>query len=296
MCFASHHLLSSRGHWFQPPVNAGGPAISPPTHAQAWAWAPAEFAPQRAQSHLPVRVCVRCACWMERGKNPMRQIDCQFYSQTFYQKHTVKLSNAQKCHRHIFSIQHTVQNNTDAVALHDAADMAHICKFITKIGSVAGCHSQAASAVRAESRHHHGFEIFALHRGLPRRGSLRCYLQQLCIENATSCYGLLMSQLLFEPFLWLEGLAGTKGEKQATPVTGSVILRYLNEEAANAAVERLKGHPIQTSSGVTKHLGAKHATPPKWVVQRKAQEDEARNNWNWCGYDICIYLWFKILN
>lgn len=71
------------------------------------------------------------------------------------------------------------------------------------------------------------------------------------------------------------GLAGTKGEKQATPVTGSVILRYLNEEAANAAVERLKGHPIQTSSGVTKHLGAKHATPPKWVVQRKQQEDEA---------------------
>lgn len=59
-------------------------------------------------------------------------------------------------------------------------------------------------------------------------------------------------------------------------MTGSVILRYLNEEAANAAVERLKGHPIQTSSGVTKHLGAKHATPPKWVVQRKQQEDEAK--------------------
>ncbi|CAE7356548.1 unnamed protein product [Symbiodinium sp. KB8] len=49
-----------------------------------------------------------------------------------------------------------------------------------------------------------------------------------------------------------------------------------NEEAANAAVERLKGHPIQTSSGVTKHLGAKHATPPKWVVQRKQQEDEQK--------------------
>ncbi|CAE7808226.1 unnamed protein product [Symbiodinium microadriaticum] len=70
--------------------------------------------------------------------------------------------------------------------------------------------------------------------------------------------------------------SGSKGEKQATPVTGSVILRYLNEEAANAAVERLKGHPIQTSSGVTKHLGAKHATPPKWVVQRKQQEDEQK--------------------
>merc|ERR1719330_1185512 len=47
-----------------------------------------------------------------------------------------------------------------------------------------------------------------------------------------------------------------------------------NEEAANAGVERLKGHPIQTSNGVTKHLGAKHATPPKWVVQRRQQEDE----------------------
>merc|ERR1712050_640518 len=34
------------------------------------------------------------------------------------------------------------------------------------------------------------------------------------------------------------------------------------------------GHPIQTSNGVTKHLGAKHATPPKWVVQRKQQEEE----------------------
>lgn len=83
--------------------------------------------------------------------------------------------------------------------------------------------------------------------------------------------------LKFLPFTEVSlGLAGTKGEKQATPVTGSVILRYLNEEAANAAVERLKGHPIQTSSGVTKHLGAKHATPPKWVVQRKQQEDEAK--------------------
>lgn len=83
--------------------------------------------------------------------------------------------------------------------------------------------------------------------------------------------------LKFLPFTEVSlGLAGTKGEKQATPVTGSVILRYVNEEAANAAVERLKGHPIQTSSGVTKHLGAKHATPPKWVVQRKAQEDEAK--------------------
>mmetsp|Transcript_28799 Transcript_28799/g.64916 ORF Transcript_28799/g.64916 Transcript_28799/m.64916 type:complete len:495 (+) Transcript_28799:79-1563(+) len=83
--------------------------------------------------------------------------------------------------------------------------------------------------------------------------------------------------LKFLPFTEVSlGLSGSKGEKQATPVTGSVILRYLNEEAANAAVERLKGHPIQTSSGVTKHLGAKHATPPKWVVQRKQQEDEAK--------------------
>eukprot|EP00439_Symbiodinium_sp_Y106_P031680 s2845_g3.t2 len=83
--------------------------------------------------------------------------------------------------------------------------------------------------------------------------------------------------LKFLPFTEVSlGLSGSKGEKQATPVTGSVILRYLNEEAANAAVERLKGHPIQTSSGVTKHLGAKHATPPKWVVQRKQQEDEQK--------------------
>merc|ERR1719330_2265179 len=63
---------------------------------------------------------------------------------------------------------------------------------------------------------------------------------------------------------------------RALPVTGAVILRYLNEEAANAGVERLRGHPIQTSTGVTKHLGAKHATPPKWVVQRRQQEEDEK--------------------
>lgn len=106
------------------------------------------------------------------------------------------------------------------------------------------------------------------------------FIINLCIFNAHCCrlIGILSEWEKKTAFqnLTLAGLAGTKGEKQATPVTGSVILRYVNEEAANAAVERLKGHPIQTSSGVTKHLGAKHATPPKWVVQRKAQEDEAR--------------------
>lgn len=80
--------------------------------------------------------------------------------------------------------------------------------------------------------------------------------------------------LKFLPFTEVSlGIGGDKSSRQATPVTGAVILRYLNEEAANAGVERLKGHPIQTSTGVTKHLGAKHATPPKWVVQRKQQAD-----------------------
>merc|ERR1719293_397115 len=79
--------------------------------------------------------------------------------------------------------------------------------------------------------------------------------------------------LKFLPFTEVS-LGGNKGKAQ--PLTGSVILRYLNEEAANAAVERLKGHPIQTSAGESKHLGAKHATPPKWVVQRKQQEEEEK--------------------
>lgn len=93
--------------------------------------------------------------------------------------------------------------------------------------------------------------------------------------------------LKFLPFTEVSlGLAGTKGEKQATPVTGAVILRYLNEEAANAGVERLKGHPIQTSTGVTKHLGAKHATPPKWVVQRRQQEDEDKRGRTSAGESI----------
>lgn len=93
--------------------------------------------------------------------------------------------------------------------------------------------------------------------------------------------------LKFLPFTEVSlGLAGTKGEKQATPVTGAVILRYLNEEAANAGVERLKGHPIQTSTGVTKHLGAKHATPPKWVMQRRQQEDEDKKTHKSAGESI----------
>merc|ERR1712060_817634 len=83
--------------------------------------------------------------------------------------------------------------------------------------------------------------------------------------------------LKFLPFTEVSlGLTGGRGEKQATPVTGAVILRYLNEEAANAGVERLRGHPIQTSNGVTKHLGAKHATPPKWAVERKREEEEEK--------------------
>merc|ERR1712087_58920 len=82
-----------------------------------------------------------------------------------------------------------------------------------------------------------------------------------------------MGGLKFLPFTEVS-LGNQKGKAQ--PLTGSVILRYLNEEAANAAVERLKGHPIQTSAGESKHLGAKHATPPKWAVERKREEDQEK--------------------
>merc|ERR1712194_435368 len=82
--------------------------------------------------------------------------------------------------------------------------------------------------------------------------------------------------LKFLPFTDVSvGPQGMKGDKVGAPVTGAVILRDLNEEAANGAVERLKGHPIQTSTGMTKHLGAKHATPPKWVMERREQEPNA---------------------
>lgn len=135
------------------------------------------------------------------------------------------------------------------------------------------------------SRHHHQKQN--LHPNEPRVIYPSVYVSDVPVEWNEAAIRKLHRQLglnpdtimglKFLPFTEVSlGLAGTKGEKQATPVTGSVILRYLNEEAANAAVERLKGHPIQTSSGVTKHLGAKHATPPKWVVQRKQQEDEAK--------------------
>jgi hypothetical protein len=68
-------------------------------------------------------------------------------------------------------------------------------------------------------------------------------------------------------------LGANSGKERVAPVTGAVIIRYVNDEAANAAVERLKGHPIRTSQGMTKHLGAKHAAPAKWVMQRR-QDDE----------------------
>ncbi|CAK9023105.1 Kinesin light chain [Durusdinium trenchii] len=136
------------------------------------------------------------------------------------------------------------------------------------------------------SRHHHQKQN--LHPNEPRVIYPSVYVSDVPVEWNEAAIRKLHRQLglnpdtimglKFLPFTEVSlGLAGTKGEKQATPVTGSVILRYLNEEAANAAVERLKGHPIQTSSGVTKHLGAKHATPPKWVVQRKQQEDEGES-------------------
>jgi len=95
--------------------------------------------------------------------------------------------------------------------------------------------------------------------------------------------------LKFLPFTEVSlGANGQKGggDRNSTPVTGAVILRYLNEEAANAGVERLRGHPIQTSNGVTKHLGAKHATPPKWVVERKQAEDEEQQKYKSRGEAI----------
>jgi len=69
-------------------------------------------------------------------------------------------------------------------------------------------------------------------------------------------------------------------QDKVAPVTGAVIIRYMNDEAANGAVDRLKGHPVRTSKGVTKHLGAKHAAPAKWVVQRKQEEDLEKKTTN----------------
>lgn len=78
---------------------------------------------------------------------------------------------------------------------------------------------------------------------------------------------------------------GGKKEKVA-PVTGAVIIRYQNDDAANAAVERLKGHPIRTSEGVSKHLGAKHAAPAKWVMQRRQDEEDEKKATNSRGESL----------
>merc|ERR1719183_2526522 len=84
-----------------------------------------------------------------------------------------------------------------------------------------------------------------------------------------------------------ETVSGETGKKErVAPVTGAVIIRYLNDEAANAAVERLKGHPIRTSQGVTKHLGAKHAAPAKWVMQRRQEEEDTKKATNSRGESL----------
>ena len=49
-----------------------------------------------------------------------------------------------------------------------------------------GCHPQAASAARAESRHHHGFEVLAFHRSLPRLGQLVGALKHQCLQDVAS--------------------------------------------------------------------------------------------------------------
>lgn len=82
--------------------------------------------------------------------------------------------------------------------------------------------------------------------------------------------------LKYLPFTEVSLGGGDGKQEKAAPVTGAVIIRYVNDEAANAAVDRLKGHPVRTSKGLTKHLGAKHAAPAKWVVQRKQEEEHGR--------------------
>eukprot|EP00928_Gymnodinium_smaydae_P087308 TRINITY_DN71588_c0_g1_i1.p1 TRINITY_DN71588_c0_g1~~TRINITY_DN71588_c0_g1_i1.p1 ORF type:complete len:508 (-),score=125.33 TRINITY_DN71588_c0_g1_i1:30-1553(-) len=81
-------------------------------------------------------------------------------------------------------------------------------------------------------------------------------------------------------------LGGGDGQQKVAPVTGAVIIRYVNDEAANAAVDRLKGHPVRTSKGITKHLGAKHAAPAKWVVQRRQEEEHTRKKDNSRGESL----------
>lgn len=67
--------------------------------------------------------------------------------------------------------------------------------------------------------------------------------------------------------------SGEEDKAPIVPVTGSVIVRYLNEDAANAALDRLKGHPVEANNGQTKCLGARHASPAEWMLERKLAED-----------------------
>jgi len=94
--------------------------------------------------------------------------------------------------------------------------------------------------------------------------------------------------LKFLPFTEASLASAGAEARQVAPVTGSVILRYCNEAAANAACERLKGHPVQTSNGTTKFLGARHAAPAKWMTARKAQEDRDRKQLARQGDVLCL--------
>jgi len=50
--------------------------------------------------------------------------------------------------------------------------------------------------------------------------------------------------------------------------TGSILLRYGSHDAAQAVVERMKGHPIRLGGGELKYLGARHAAAASWMIDR----------------------------
>eukprot|EP00421_Protoceratium_reticulatum_P044241 CAMPEP_0168438592 /NCGR_PEP_ID=MMETSP0228-20121227/42039_1 /TAXON_ID=133427 /ORGANISM="Protoceratium reticulatum, Strain CCCM 535 (=CCMP 1889)" /LENGTH=459 /DNA_ID=CAMNT_0008452861 /DNA_START=1 /DNA_END=1376 /DNA_ORIENTATION=+ len=78
----------------------------------------------------------------------------------------------------------------------------------------------------------------------------------------------------FHSSLGLGNLAGIKFlPRKISGLTGSVMLRYSSQAAAQAAMQRLNGHPVNLSSGAVKYLVAKLADPPKGGVQADGMEE-----------------------
>lgn len=60
--------------------------------------------------------------------------------------------------------------------------------------------------------------------------------------------------------------------KDSSGQTGSAIFRYCDQDAADKAVQGIRGQPVQLGNGACKFLGARLAKAASWMVERGIQD------------------------